>query len=296
MEDATCIILGLDKPLEMYAMFGVFDGHGGSAVSRRAAIELPGHIVACADQILQEKGGEGDGFVEDTLKMALPAMDETLREDGAGTPGFQPMASCGSPIPTDVVNSFALTGSTAVVALVEFDDSPKVGQPLRVIVANCGDSRALLCRGGEAVALSEDQKPECPAERDRIERAGGFVAPVGPCMRIDGWGLNLSRALGDFHYKAREDLSAHEQKVSSVPEVLTCHLSPEDEFLLLCCDGVFELKSNQEAVDYVRKGLLSGMQLTEIMEGFVDSCCSPDLVQTQGHGSDNVSAMVILLQ
>merc|ERR1719362_1682665 len=72
----------------------------------------------------KKKKGEGFGFIEDTLKMALPAMDETLREDGAGTPGFLPMASCGSPIPTDVVNAFALTGSTAVVALVEFDDCP----------------------------------------------------------------------------------------------------------------------------------------------------------------------------
>ena len=35
-------------------------------------------------------------------------------------------------------------------------------------------------------------------------KAGGTVGVVGPCARIDGWGLNLSRALGDFHYKARE--------------------------------------------------------------------------------------------
>lgn len=35
-------------------------------------------------------------------------------------------------------------------------------------------------------------------------KAGGSVGVVGPCARIDGWGLNLSRALGDFHYKARE--------------------------------------------------------------------------------------------
>merc|ERR1740138_1317176 len=111
-------------------------------------------------------------------------------------------------------------GSTAVVALVECEGPPaQLGYPKRIVVANCGDSRAVLCRGGEAVALSEDQKPDVASERERIERAGGFVAAVGPCLRIDGWGLNLSRALGDFHYKAREDLQPHEQKVSAFPEM-----------------------------------------------------------------------------
>ena len=49
----------------------------------------------------------------------------------------------------------------------------------------------------------------------RIEEAGGSVAQIGPCYRVDGWGLNLSRAFGDFHYKDRSDLQPHQQKVSS---------------------------------------------------------------------------------
>merc|ERR1711920_1119421 len=134
-----------------------------------------------------------------------------------------------------------------------------------------------------------------PVERARIEGAGGFVGQVGPCQRIDGWGLNLSRALGDFHYKARDDLPADEQKVSAYPEVMTWEITDEDDFLFLGCDGVFELNTNQSAVDHVRAPLQAGKTVTEAVADLVDACCSPNLLQTQRQGGDNVSAMVIRL-
>ena len=75
------------------------------------------------------------------------------------------------------------SGSTAVAALICGD---------KLIVANTGDSRCVLCRGGEAVAMSEDHQPELEAERARVERAGGFVSEYG---RVNN-GLNMSRAIG----------------------------------------------------------------------------------------------------
>lgn len=83
-------------------------------------------------------------------------------------------------------------GSTSIVVLINQNT---------LVCANVGDSRALLSRGGVCWALSEDHKPESISERRRIEKAGGSVAQIGPCYRVDGWGLNLSRAFGDFHYK-----------------------------------------------------------------------------------------------
>lgn len=302
MEDASCALLALGAPLDAHAMFGIFDGHGGATVSRRAAQELPAEVVAAAAEAIASatswaaKGDEEGGIAGRALKAALPALDTVIREAGAGQPGFLPVSSCGSPIPSDVRNAFALTGSTAVVALLECEGGPQAGRPLRVVVANCGDSRAILCRGGEALALSEDHKPDDPIERARIEKAGGFVAAVGPCQRIDGWGLNLSRALGDFHYKARDDLPPEEQKVSVVPDIHTCEITEEDEFLLLACDGVFELHTSEEAVAHVRQKLQAEATLSEAVESLVDASCSSDLFQTQGRGSDNVSAMVILLR
>lgn len=248
---------------------------------------------------MEDVGVQDDGSVaSQALESALPSWDHVLRQAGDGRPGFLRSAGGGAPIPSDVLNEYGLTGSTAVIAMVQCDGTPTddASIPQRVVVANLGDSRALLCRGGVAIALTEDHKPELPTEKERIEKAGGSVGLVGPCYRVDGWGLNLSRALGDFHYKAREDLTAREQKVSCQPEVQVMDLTDEDEFLLLGCDGVFELHSNQSAVDHVRALLAKGKRLTKVVEDFVDSCCSHNLSQTMGQGGDNVSAVVVLLR
>ena len=65
-------------------------------------------------------------------------------------------------------------GCTAVVAVVKGSE---------LWVANAGDSRAVLCRGGQALALSEDHKPQSETERNRITAAGGFVSDVGGVSR-----------------------------------------------------------------------------------------------------------------
>jgi len=143
------------------------------------------------------------------------------------------------------------------------------------------------------VDLSEDHKPERPCEEDRIRRAGGHVARVGVCHRIDGCGLNLSRALGDFHYKARDDLPPDQQKVIAVPEILTLELTEEDEFLVLACDGIFELMSSQKVIDTVRRGFREGLSSEKVVEHLVDSACSRNLIQTRGRGGDNCSAIVV---
>lgn len=74
-------------------------------------------------------------------------------------------------------------GCTAVVAVVKGNE---------LWVANAGDSRAVLCRGGQALALSEDHKPQSETERNRITAAGGFVSDVGGVSRS---------ALPDSHAK-----------------------------------------------------------------------------------------------
>lgn len=136
-----------------------------------------------------------------------------------------------------------------------------------LICANVGDSRAVLARRNgasfTAVALSRDHKPDLEDEKQRILDFGGRVEPV----RIDGedigplrvWlkhedapGLAMTRALGD-------SLGAR-IGVISCPEVITTPISPEDGFLILASDGIWEFISSQEAVDmaarYVQEGRL----------------------------------------
>jgi len=90
----------------------------------------------------------------------------------------------------DVVNGDDKSGSTAVCALMS---------PSHFYIANCGDSRGVLCRKGAPAVCTLDHKPTVPAERERIQRAGGSVM----IHRVNG-SLAVSRALGDFEYKSVE--------------------------------------------------------------------------------------------
>lgn len=75
---------------------------------------------------------------------------------------------------TDPDDSLVQAGCTAVVAVKRNND---------LYVANAGDSRGVLCRGGKAVALSEDHKPAQEGERSRIIAAGGFLSEIGGVCR-----------------------------------------------------------------------------------------------------------------
>jgi len=235
-----------------------------------------------------------NGVVEKALHVAMLTMDGLLRK-GGGLAKAAAAAAQGAEAP-EKPNAFNLMGSTAIVVLVDCgEESALLGRPRRITVANCGDSRAVLCRKGNAVELSQDHKPELPSEEERIRRAGGHVKLIGPCHRIDGWGLNLSRALGDFHYKARPDLPVEEQKVIAVPEIYALDLTDEDEFLVLACDGVFELNTSQQAIDLVRQRLKEGASVEKAAEHLLDRSCSQNLVKTRGRGGDNCSTIVIRL-
>ncbi|KAG8457646.1 hypothetical protein KFE25_002310 [Diacronema lutheri] len=131
------------------------------------------------------------------------------------------------------------SGCTAVCALVR-DGC--------VLVSNVGDSRALLCRNGMPLALSNDHKPDSPTERARIVKAGGFVRAGRCCAN-----LNLSRAVGDLNYKSVRGVRREAQPISPEPDVRVATLREGDEFLLLGCDGIFEVLSNQQIVDFVRR-------------------------------------------
>ena len=67
---------------------------------------------------------------------------------------------------------------------------------------------------------------------------------------------------------------------------------PLDEFLVLGCDGIFDVKSNQEVVDFVRRQLAGGASEREACEALLDDCLSPDCGGS-GVGCDNMSAVIV---
>eukprot|EP00899_Mesostigma_viride_P009388 jgi/Mesvir1/18450/Mv14305-RA.1 len=221
-----------------------------------------------------------------------------------------PMSSSGYPGPS--------AGCTAVVALV------KNGT---LYVANAGDSRCIISHKGKVKEMTHDHKPDDAIEKTRILNAGGFIADG----RVNG-SLNLSRAIGDMEYKRNPKLPPADQIVVAMPEVRMEKLKEGDEFAVLACDGVWDVMSCQEVVNFVRERLVElvkqigvsfclrppagtthprahtfspylfdvnpgrqGKPLSSICEEIFNHCLAPD-TGGQGLGCDNMSAVIVLFK
>ncbi|KAF5270861.1 hypothetical protein FQA39_LY08306 [Lamprigera yunnana] len=232
MEDAHMAKTDLGGALKDWSYFAVFDGHAGAKVSAHCAEHLLDAIMQTEEFQEDVKKGIHNGFLELDNKMrTLPEM--TSGEDKSG--------------------------STAVCAFV----SPRL-----IYVANCGDSRAVLCRGGNPVFTTQDHKPGLPTERDRIIKAGGSVM----IQRVNG-SLAVSRALGDYEYKNVVGRGPCEQLVSPEPEIFVRDRDDNsDEFLVLACDGIWDVMSNDDLCQYVHSRLLLTNDLQEVTSQVIDTC------------------------
>jgi serine/threonine protein phosphatase PrpC len=72
-------------------------------------------------------------------------------------------------------------------------------------------------------------------------------------------------------------------------------LDPEDEFIILGCDGIWDCLTNEDAVRYVGNRIDTKTP-TEIGEEMLDEIISEDPRVTQGIGGDNMTIMVIDLR
>ncbi|ONK78879.1 uncharacterized protein A4U43_C01F510 [Asparagus officinalis] len=142
---------------KVVGLFGVFDGHGGVRAAEYVKQNLFSNLISHPK------------FITDTKSAIVEAYNRTdsdfLKSDNSQNKD---------------------AGSTASTAIIVGD---------KLIVANVGDSRAVISRGGKAIAVSRDHKPDQTDERQRIEDAGGFVIWAGT-WRVGGV-LAVSRAFGD---------------------------------------------------------------------------------------------------
>jgi serine/threonine protein phosphatase PrpC len=135
----------------------------------------------------------------------------------------------------------------------------------------------VVCESGKAVDLSIDHKPDMPEEKARIEKAGGFVEE----NRVKG-SLNLSRSIGDFEYKNDPKLPIEEQMVTVVPEIKTISRVPGHSFLIIACDGIWDCKESQEAVDFAKEQMriVSGNH-SKIIGNLFDSIVATDVTSSR---------------
>lgn len=307
MEDRTTVIQSLmyeprhgyykNEPkdqlqeLAMTSFAAVFDGHGGDECSNYLVDALPHHIrqamyaerealrAAIENSRTSARAEQGEDAASELMRRILKGAYLKTDKDFI-TPKTAPQS-----------------GSTAATVIM-------LGR--RLFAANVGDSRVVLCRGGgQCVELTSDHKPSRPDEAARVRAAGGFILH----KRVMGE-LAITRAFGDKSFKMGikamleeeadelRGLNENDQArdltaplVSAEPEIASMVLSHNDEFLLLACDGLFDVFRSQDAIALARQELIA--HRGEPAE--VARILSDQAIRVR-RSRDNVSILIIVLR
>lgn len=241
-EDRVSIILNIVKESGQIdpacSYFSLFDGHAGSFCADFLRDRLHQFITSTP---LFDKDKEA------ALRAGiLKAEEEFLRE----------AMSMSKP---------DISGSCVLIALLTSESC---------YLGNVGDSRAILSKNGgdESNSVTRDHKPELDYEKERILQAGGKIyrkrvqmkskeknnkgkneektfTTYGP-YRVDPGGLSVSRTIGDFPSK-HPAVGGNPKCVVACPDIYKIEISPELDFLLLGCDGIFDYLSTEEVVGFV---------------------------------------------
>ena len=215
----------------------VLDGHGGSSVSRFIKKNLYSRFLSslCHDRV----------WLDDDIVNAFKYSNDKVDKDVSN------------------VKTWNRQGSTATI--VYCNTLHNDNNENTIITCNVGDSRAVLCRGGKAIDLTIDHKPTKMSERLRIERLGGYIEWHGlerqgkpvkgqGVYRVNG-NLSLSRAIGDV---------AEKPFICANPDIKITKMKDDDHFLICATDGLWDVFTSQEAVDYVQNILINVSDNTDI--------------------------------
>lgn len=184
-------------------LFAIFDGHMGHDIAKYLQVHL-------FDNILKQRDFWKDP--KSAIRKAYHSTDADILDDSL---------------------RLGKGGSTAVTAILINSQ--------KLVVANVGDSRAVVSKKGVAKQLSVDHEPN--KEKVVIESKGGFVSNIpGDVPRVDGQ-LAVARAFGD------KSLKRH---LTSEPDVVVEIIDDDTDFVILASDGLWKVMSNQEAVDSIK--------------------------------------------
>ncbi|KAL0877492.1 hypothetical protein Bca101_027197 [Brassica carinata] len=215
-----------------------FGGNGFGVVSRKGKKKFmeDSHRVAVGSSNTSffgvydgHGGGKAADFVAENLHKNVLEMVKDCKDKGEREEAFK---AAYLRTDLDFLEEGVVSGACCVTALIQNQE---------MIVSNLGDCRAVLCRGGVAEALTTDHRAGRDDERKRIENQGGYVEFHRGAWRVHGI-LAISRSIGDAHLK---------KWVVAEPETRILDLEQDMEFLVLASDGLWDVVSNQEAVDTV---------------------------------------------
>jgi protein phosphatase 2C family protein 2/3 len=223
-EDYHNIIVGMNKDkssdIANVNYFGIYDGHGGKFVSKFLSENIP------------------KVFTHKDVKYPLDVTYVRKECDN-----IQNILS------TKYKNITHECGSTCLIVCQFEQDSKKY-----LNIVNIGDSRCVMCRNNMAMALTKDHKPNWPDEKHRIMKLGGKLhdeknrdVKLAGSIHFDGYdwridSLSVSRSFGDGDCK---------KYVSHQPDIYKFKITDKDKFIIIGCDGLWDVVSNHDAVNFV---------------------------------------------
>ena len=252
--------------------FAVYDGHGGNGCSLYLKEKLH-HFIK--------------NFTKESLNEAINTVEEKfMSEEALDEKGEikDPSGSCG------------------IMALI---------QKNKLIIANVGDSRLVLFKKNSLCFSTEDHKPGSPSEKTRIEKGGGMVyqtpsliplrqngKEIEPPWRVLPGRLSVSRTFGDVEAK-NEKLGGMKNVVVALPDITEIELDEDFNFMVLGCDGIFDVLSNEEILECIKIVLkekeindLNNVNISELCGYIADMIIKSSLAKDS---YDNVSCIVVAI-
>ena len=252
--------------------FAVYDGHGGNGCSLYLKEKLH-HFIK--------------NFTKESLNEAINTVEEKFMSDEA----LDEKGEIKDP-----------SGSCGIMALI---------QKNKLIIANVGDSRLVLFKKNSLYFSTEDHKPGSPSEKTRIEKGGGMVyqtpsliplrqngKEIEPPWRVLPGRLSVSRTFGDVEAK-NEKLGGMKNVVVALPDITEIELDEDFNFMVLGCDGIFDVLSNEEILECIKIVLkekeindLNNVNISELCGYIADMIIKSSLAKDS---YDNVSCIVVAI-
>ncbi|CAI4335738.1 CDG_1a_G0008660.mRNA.1.CDS.1 [Saccharomyces cerevisiae] len=247
MEDVHTYVKNFASRLD-WGYFAVFDGHAGIQASKWCGK----HLHAIIEQnILADETRD----VRDVLNDSFLAIDQEINTKLVGNSGCT-AAVC--------VLRWELPDSVS-------DDSMDLAQHQRKLyTANVGDSRIVLFRNGNSIRLTYDHKASDTLEMQRVEQAGGLIMK----SRVNGM-LAVTRSLGDKFF---------DSLVVGSPFTTSVEITSEDKFLILACDGLWDVIDDQDACELI-KDITEPNEAAKVLVRYA----------LENGTTDNVTVMVVFL-
>lgn len=264
MEDAHTYIYNFGDSRDA-GFFAVYDGHAGHQCAEWCSLKMHTYV----SNHIQKNGPRevskalNDAFLDVDSQIArlnvqssgCTAAVAVLRwEDDPAGPTSQPSGD----------ESPAENGTRTSV------ESGSGKQVRKLYVANVGDTRVVLSRGGRAYRLSYDHKGSDAHEAKRIQNVGGIMMN----NRVSGV-LAVTRSLGDCYMK---------ELVTGAPYTTETRLRPEDEFIIIACDGLWDVCTDETAVSLIRE-VMDPEQAARVLVNHA----------LENFSTDNLTCMVVRL-